>query len=431
MVWKRKRLKQDSSLAQQTGFIYEGMGQAAFFAADAETQRQVVMRNSLYVLDQLNTVENNSVATMQQLSTVMDQFSASATIANMSIAEQAALSATLVESGESASKAGRGLRQMLLRVASDTGGAATALHEFGVATQDINGDMVGLTRIMQQLKDNGFDELDSAQQMQLATSVAGANHATRFIKLMENFDRVTTLTAQAVARESEPIEELNKVMDSATFQHNQMIAGTQETLAAKIGEELLPAMTDAEMASYSLKAGFLSVLQMEGDFGSLSGSIEGIAGGLARGAARATIVAEGTYQIAGGAFEAFLNFQSPAISIRVYRAIMKQNLDLQNMVSQGLLGQRGAQQQINVLSGIEVLKKGELFFMKNVMKKLDADMVTIEKQKLSLATLAERQAIAEKNITQEALTLTGQRVQQENQRASNDWSCYYDDKGRS
>ena len=404
------------SLAQQTGFIYEGMGQAAFFAADAETQRQVVMRNSLYVLDQLNTVENNSVATMQQLSTVMDQFSASATIANMSIAEQAALSATLVESGESASKAGRGLRQMLLRVASDTGGAATALHEFGVATQDINGDMVGLTRIMQQLKDNGFDELDSAQQMQLATSVAGANHATRFIKLMENFDRVTTLTAQAVARESGAIEELNKVMDSATFQHNQMIAA-QETLAAKIGEELLPAMTDAEMASYSLKAGFLSVLQMEGDFGSLSGSIEGIAGGLARGAARATIVAEGTYQIAGGAFEAFLNFQSLLISIRVYRAIMKQNLDLQNMVSQGLLGQRGAQQQINVLSGIEVSKKGELFFMKNVMKKLDADMVTIEKQKLSLATLAERQAIAEKNITQEALTLTGQRVQQENQRA--------------
>ena len=192
--------------------------------ADAETQRQVVMRNSLYVLDQLNTVENNSVATMQQLSTVMDQFSASATIANMSIAEQAALSATLVESGESASKAGRGLRQMLLRVASDTGGVATALHEFGVATQDINGDMVGLTRIMQQLKDNGFDELDSAQQMQLATSVAGANHATRFIKLMENFDRVTTLTAQAVNRESGAIEELNKVMDSATFQHNQMIA---------------------------------------------------------------------------------------------------------------------------------------------------------------------------------------------------------------
>jgi TP901 family phage tail tape measure protein len=403
------------SLAQQTGFIYEGMGKAAFFAADAETQRQVVMRNSLYVLDQLNTVENNSVATMQQLSTVMDQFSASATIANMSIAEQAALSATLVESGESASKAGRGLRQMLLRVASDTGGAATALHEFGVATQDINGDMVGLTRIMQQLKDNGFDQLDSAQQMQLATSVAGANHATRFIKLMENFDRVTTLTAQAISRESGAITELNKVMDTATFQHNQMIAA-QETLAAEIGQELLPAMTDAEMASYSLKAGFLSLLQMEGDMDSLGGMFEGLAGDLGRAAARGVIVAEGTYQIAGGAFEAFLNYQSLLISIKVYRAIMRQNLDLQNMVSQGLLGQRGAQQQINQLNGIEVNKIGEKLYMKGVQKRLDATLLDIEKQKLGMATVAERQELAQINISKESLQVAQNKVQAETRR---------------
>ncbi len=92
----------------------------------AEEQRQIVMMNSLRTMDQLNSVENASVATMEQLSTTMDQFAASATIANMSIAEQAALAATLVESGESASKAGRSLRMMLARIGSDTGGAATA-----------------------------------------------------------------------------------------------------------------------------------------------------------------------------------------------------------------------------------------------------------------------------------------------------------------
>ena len=109
------------SIAQQTGFLYEGIGEAAFKAADAETQRQIVIRNSLYMMDQLNTVESNSVATVQQISQVMDQFAASATAANMSIAEQAALSAVLVEQGETASKAGRGLKQMLVRIASDTG----------------------------------------------------------------------------------------------------------------------------------------------------------------------------------------------------------------------------------------------------------------------------------------------------------------------
>ena len=67
------------SIAQQTGFLYEGIGEAAFKAADAETQRQIVIRNSLYMMDQLNTVESNSVATVQQISQVMDQFAASAT----------------------------------------------------------------------------------------------------------------------------------------------------------------------------------------------------------------------------------------------------------------------------------------------------------------------------------------------------------------
>ena len=140
-------------------------------------------------------------------------------------------------------------------------------------------------------------------------------------------------------------------------------------------------------------------------------------------------MAEGTYQIAGGAFEAFLNFQSLIISVRVYRAIMKQNVGLQNMVSQRFARTSGGDNKSTYCLVLK-FKKGELFFMKNVMKKLDADMVTIEKQKLSLATLAERQAIDEKAITQEALTLTGQRVQQENQEfRQNDWSCYYDDKG--
>ena len=400
------------SLAQQTGFIYEGMGKAAFFAADAETQRQVVMRNSLYVLDQLNTVENNSVATMQQLSTVMDQFSASATIANMSIAEQAAVSATLVEAGESASKAGRGLRQMLLRIASDTGGAATALHEFGVATQDINGDMVGLTRIMQQLKDNGFDQLDSAQQMQLATSVAGANHATRFIKLMENFDRVTTLTAAAISRESGAIEELNKVMDSATFQANQMTAA-QETLSAQIGQELLPAMTDAQMASFALKSAFLEMLQTESDFSTLGSSIESLAGGLTQGAARGLIMAQGMYEVVGGAFEAFLNVQSLLISVRVYRAIMKQNVDLQNLMTQGMLGQRGAMQSLNVLGDIQASQRGKAAFMRNLEVKLENKAIMIGSQKLTLMKAAERQQAVENQVIAQGATIAKQRVNEE------------------
>lgn len=377
------------SIAQQTGFLYEGIGEAAFKAADAETQRQIVIRNSLYMMDQLNTVESNSVATVQQISQVMDQFAASATAANMSIAEQASLSAILVEQGETASKAGRGLKQMLVRIASDTGGAATALHEFGVATTDINGDMIGLTRIMQQLSDNGFHQLDSTQQQQIATSVAGSNHAERFMKLMNKQERAVELTNQAINREVGALDELIRFTGSATFAADQM-AAAQENLSAKIGEELLPAMTDAQFGAFYLKSGLLAALTVNEEASGLSGEIDGIVAGLTQGAARGIVMANAMYELGGGAFEAAMNVSSLLISVRVYRAIMKQNLDLQNMISQGLLGQRGAQQQINMLEGVSVSKSGKVLFMKSMMKTLDSEMLALEEGKVGMMTKKER-----------------------------------------
>ena len=391
------------SIAQQTGFLYEGIGEAAFKAADAETQRQIVIRNSLYMMDQLNTVESNSVATVQQISQVMDQFAASATAANMSIAEQAALSAVLVEKGETASKAGRGLKQMLVRIASDTGGAATALHEFGVATTDINGDMVGLTRIMQQLSDNGFHQLDSTQQQQLATSIAGSNHAERFMKIMTGQERVTELTTQAINREVGALEELERFTNSNTFAANQM-AAAQENLSAKIGEHLLPAITDAERASLTLKGTFEQMLSPpeEGADG-IGATIDGLVSTMTKGASRSLIMANAMYDIGGGAFEAFMNVQSLLISVKVYRAIMKQNVVLQQKINDGMLGQRSIMQTNNQLQHSYNNARGQHQFMQAISNGLDTTATNISKEQLTLMSSKERKLEVQNQIAAESL----------------------------
>lgn len=325
-------MKRLIALAQQTGFLYEGVGKEAFFAMSAEEQRQIVMMNSLRTMDQLNSVENASVATMEQLSTTMDQFAASATIANMSIAEQAALAATLVESGESASKAGRSLRMMLARIGSDTGGAASALHEFGVATQDVNGDMVGLTRIMDQLVEKGYHDLTSAEQAQLAQAVAGRDHYTRFIKLMENHDRVTQLTTVAIERQSSATAELEHFTGNATFAQNQLTAA-METTSAEIGQVLLPAITSAEAVSYGLNAGFLSILETNEELTGVMGGLDKSFAFLGTGISNVGIMANAMYGVAGGVFETFLNIQSLIISVRVYQSILRQSANMENMMA--------------------------------------------------------------------------------------------------
>jgi TP901 family phage tail tape measure protein len=324
------------SLGQQTQFMYGGLTQAQFDSLDAQEQYNLVLANSIKVLDELNTVEDNSVATMEQISTVMNEFAAGATSANMSISEMAALSGTLVEMGEQTTRAGRGIKQILNRIATDTGGATQALNDFGVATTDVNGDMIGLTRIMDQLVERGWYNLDSTQQRQMATTIAGSQHSERFIKLMTQLDRVHELTALSIDREKSALEELNRVTSSSTFEHNQLTAAN-ETLNAQIGDHFLPTITAADSLSFGLKNTLHDLLVVSEEGEGAFDSWDGLASALTTGAGRSIIMAKSMYDIVGGAFEAFLNVQSLLISIQVYRSILRQTTELQKQNSNAIL----------------------------------------------------------------------------------------------
>ena len=104
------------------------------------------------VLDQLNTIENRSAATMEQITFVMNQFASQAHLANEEIRTMAAMSAVMIETGEEQGKGGRALRMMFARLGSDIGGAATELENLGIAVTDANGDMRGLSDILKELE---------------------------------------------------------------------------------------------------------------------------------------------------------------------------------------------------------------------------------------------------------------------------------------
>ncbi len=133
--------------------------------------------------------------------------------------------------------------------------------------------MVGLTRIMDQLVEKGYHDLTSAEQAQLAQAVAGRDHYTRFIKLMENHDRVTQLTTVAIERQSSATSELEHFTGNATFAQNQLTAA-METTSAEIGQVLLPAITSAEAVSYGLNAGFLSILETNEELTGVMGGLD-------------------------------------------------------------------------------------------------------------------------------------------------------------
>lgn len=222
-------------LQMQTGFMY---GNIQKDNLSAEEQRIVVLENTIRLVDRLNEVENTSGATIQNMIQALNQYASAASLVNTSLDEQIALGAVLIEQGEQSSKAGRSIKQMLARLASDRSGNNALLAEYNVQVKDETGNMFTLMQVMEQLKPQ-WDGLSSSQQTNIAIGVAGAHHYVRFIKLMEGYDRAVQIQTSSQNSANSALEEFG------TFQENNMyqIQQYEKHIAAieyEIAKKLIP-----------------------------------------------------------------------------------------------------------------------------------------------------------------------------------------------
>lgn len=241
------------NLAQQTAFMYGGLTKAQYEALDAEQQANIVRESSIHTLNQLNTIENSSVATMEDITFVLNQFASQADIAGESIGDMAAMSALLLETGEEVSRAGTGLRMIYQRLGNANNEATKAIAEL-IPELDAQGvAQLKLSDVIQKLAP-AYGEMDSAQKRSLAVSVAGSRHYIKFLKIMENQTRLTELQTAAFEGQYGALEEFDNKAKSAVFQAQQMEAAL-ENMRQKIGEDL----TEAYMTAYRAEEKFLNM----------------------------------------------------------------------------------------------------------------------------------------------------------------------------
>ena len=228
------------NLQQQTKFMTENVREGA-----SEQERLNQMRiDSIRVLDELNTVENRSAATMQQITYVMNQFASQAELTGESIAAMAAMSATLIEAGEEQGKGGRALRMIYARLGADTNGARSTIEQLGISVIDTEtGAMRPFSDILEELAAK-YQTLTGAEQQQLAQAVAGNRHYTRLIKLLENGDRVRELENEALTGMFPAMEEIERRRNTELFQLEQAEAQLRNYQAA-FGESMLDDVKEA------------------------------------------------------------------------------------------------------------------------------------------------------------------------------------------
>ena len=282
MMETQAAMKAMMQLQMQTGFMYEGVSDAQRQLMDEEEQRHIVLANSIGLVDKLNEVENTSGATIQGLIQAMNQYASAAALVNTSMDEQIALGATLIEQGEQSSKAGRSIKQMLARIASDRSQNNALLAEYNVQVRDEQGNMFTLMQVMEQLKPQ-WDSLNSTQQTNIAIGVAGAHHYVRFIKLMEGYDRTVQIMESSTDSAGSALKEFGNFMENDTYNMHQLNREI-EKYNYEIAQKMIPInKTMLELDLLRIKT---QMTLMTSDY----------TGWIAQGAANWMVVASSTYE---------------------------------------------------------------------------------------------------------------------------------------
>ena len=245
-------------LHQQTNTLYGDLTQSQFMMMNAEQQANIVRENSARLLDELNTIENRSAATMQHITHVMNQFASSGQLAGDSISYMAAMSATLIEAGEEQGKAGRALRMMYARLGANTGENAELLAEFGIATKDAEGNLRSMEDIMRDITRSTIMNSE-ADKLRVAQAIAGNDHYVRALKLMNNHSRALQLNTQAQQRLDSATDESNKKLQDQVFQLKIAEAELMNAKAA-VGDALLPFTIMQTKAQTRMNQGFADMV---------------------------------------------------------------------------------------------------------------------------------------------------------------------------
>lgn len=261
-------------LQQQTGLLYGQRSRAEFQQLSVMEKRNVLTEQSAVMLDTLNTIANRSVAMEGDLVKTLSNFAAQGNLVGESFEFMAAASATLLEAGEEQGASGRALRMMYARLGGNISGTRDKLEAMGVATKDASGELLTMEQFMKGLIDGGYKQLNSEQKQNIAQVVSGNRHYVRFIKLMENYDRVTQLAADGAERLDSAQQQSARAMESQTMQLERQRT-IQENLQAKMGQQMTPFMIGQLQATNHMNEAYAELMDIMPTFGNLLGRLVG------------------------------------------------------------------------------------------------------------------------------------------------------------
>ena len=192
------------------------------------------------VADKFNQVAAASAADIDELSTAFSKAAAQANQAGVSMDNYLAYIATMEEATrEAPENIGTGLKTIFSRMQqvkeggttedgdTDVNQVETSLKSVGIALRDTNGELRDLEEVFDELGPK-WQSLDRNTQAYLGTIIAGTRQQSRFITLMQNWDRVLELAEESENSAGMQALMHAKAMDSVESATQQLNVAWQE-----------------------------------------------------------------------------------------------------------------------------------------------------------------------------------------------------------
>ena len=200
------------------------------------------MSDAQHITDVYSEVAAISASDTQELAIAMSKTASSAASVGMSFENTTAMIATMVEATrESATNIGSAMKSIISRMSEmkaglsqdengeflDASKVETALKSVGVALRDSQGQFRDLDTVIIELGER-WSSLDSATKRYLGTIIAGNRQQSRFLALMENYERFTEIQESAMNAEDASILQYAKTLDSLETKLNQISNSFQQ-----------------------------------------------------------------------------------------------------------------------------------------------------------------------------------------------------------
>ena len=233
------------------------------------------------VADKLNVLAAESAASIDELATAMEKGASMASQAGLSFDQYNAILATMIEvTREAPENIGTSMKTIMARFQqikeagttedgdTDVNAVETALKSVGVALRDEQGVLRDLGDVLDDLGPK-WNSLDRNTQAYLGTVIAGTRQQSRFISLMQNWDRALELTtaseqsagAQALQHQA-AMEGLEASINNLTIAWQKFLANLTSSDTFKgflnLGTKLLNILTKGSVKGKVFTAGLIA-----------------------------------------------------------------------------------------------------------------------------------------------------------------------------